>query len=833
MGWFQKTPIVSLLFVVALVAVPMRLAEDRAGDLARFDNLRAEARQYLVRNPTLFVDSLGALMLEPGWLADMRAAAAARAADGDLPVELPPRLLARSQARLDGMLEEAYAARMKSDPAWRHGVLDAQSPARNYLAHAFVPGQAAWAGIALGIAVLLLAGAPLERTWGSWVFGLFALAALPTTATAYRILDASSGVPWSGCAGLAGAVLGAYFIRGLGGHFLLPAWILLPVWLAVEAFVVRDFWIDDLGSLPWATVFASIGFGAACAGALRLMNVEARFDAMAASRRGSPTNPVVARAARLRSDGDPYQAFDLMQAAWRDDPGDEDVCEAFFSIAVEVGQPGAAASAILPSLRNALKKGDVRRAIDYWFPLASKRCEVALEATAAVRLGEALLDAGHPDEALFSLRTALDAGVSSAHAARIVNIARDLDEAITREAAGIALGDPTLDPAIRAQIAPVVAGVEDREDWTSDAEPIPESRSQLDRRVHAEHQVVETTAFPVDSDADLALDAPSATSIGLDVTPSAREADFASNERALEDQSLDGRALSEEHLAGSGQAQTGSQEMAQSGDVLSHWTDSTTADDVDLEALGEDLDADLLEEALLEPADLEDPDFVLGSSVGATNSGWSDPAEAETDTDLTPIMDSTDESTSPMSDADPTDAAGGEDAVAFDRQTVFLDPQAIDSPLPEVDRTELALRPLKALDAVPIQATEEWIDIDVDGRGKSKLPYARIEAIALAAVEGLDSRPVLVLDFLLNWSDDIAAPLKSIRFRSNRFDPRRFAPDAPNALDALTAWVAEIERHSGASCLPSRGLLEGRFEQFGSLADYERNVLSAEASRGA
>ena len=72
-----------------------------------------------------------------------------------------------------------------------------------------------------------------------------------------------------------------------------------------------------------------------------------------------------------------------IQAAWRDDPSDPDVCETFFSIAVEVDQPAAAAEAILPSLRTALRKGEFARAVDYWYPLASRRCEVALEPTAS------------------------------------------------------------------------------------------------------------------------------------------------------------------------------------------------------------------------------------------------------------------------------------------------------------------------------------------------------------------------------------------------------------------------------------------------------------------
>ena len=245
LGWLQKTPLVSLLFVVAIAAVPFLLGEPSPGDAARFDNAREAARDYYVRNPALDVDAVGTLVLDPAWLEEARANAALEEAESTVDVRLPPRLLARSQGRLDGLIDDAYVARMAADPAWRLGVLDQQTPGRNYVAHAFV--HEAIPAVALCVVVLLLAGLVLERSWGSPIFALFVLTAIPLTAQAYRVLDGSSGVPWSGSAGLAGALVGAYFIQGLGGRVPLPGWVLLPAWIATESFVVRNFWIDDLG----------------------------------------------------------------------------------------------------------------------------------------------------------------------------------------------------------------------------------------------------------------------------------------------------------------------------------------------------------------------------------------------------------------------------------------------------------------------------------------------------------------------------------------------------------------------------------------------------------
>ena len=818
MGGLQKLPIVSLLIAVAMAAVPFLLADDPSRDVVRFEAAREDARDYFVRHPSLEVDTLGELVLDAGWLGEAREAAAASASSLD--IRLPPRMLARSQARLDALIDEAYDARLRADPAWRLGVLDARSPTQNYLAHAFV--HESMVGVMLAVMVLLLAGIPLERTWGSLVYGAFVLGVVPAAAQAYRLLDASSNVPWSGGTGLAGALLGAYFIRGLGGHFVIPGWVLLPTWLGLEALLVRGFWLDDLGSVPWATIAASIGLGALVCGGLRLLNVEARVDAAGDKRKPQGPHPVVMRAARLRSDGDPYQAFDLIQAAWRDHPQDEEICEAFYSIAVEVGQPEVAADAILPMLRSALKRGDLERAIDYWMPLASRECDIVLEATASVRLGEALLDAGHPEQALFSLRQALDAGVSSAHATRIVKIARDLDEGLTRRAASIALDETALDPKVRADLEALVAGPEPDPqavapaDSPEDAAPL----SSLDRRVHAEHQVVETTAFPLDLDADLedVLEGDD-----LDMEIAAELEAGLDNEAALAAQALDAGAFSADVLATDGaraeppatdSSSAAAAPPVDSGDVLSHWNDprlsslsgiSELSQEADLDDVSAGLDAQDGGEDLLEDSDLETPyadsaDLGDAALAAAVRADLLDPRDEVTDTDLTPIMDATDELTSPMA-----------------------------RPVASEASRATALRRLKALEAVPLDANEDWIEIDADERGKSKLPYARIEAIAIAAVGGLGPRPVLILDCVLNWMADGGEPMKSIRFRSDRFDPQRYVPAAASPLAALTAWLRDLERLSGATCLPSRRALEGLFERYASLEDYEREVLLARA----
>lgn len=787
MGWIGKLPIVSLSIVGAMLVVSLGPGQGLAPSDDRFETTRDEARSLFQRNPTLAVDAIGQGVLDPSWIEQTLESAREEGAEGvQDEIALPLRLQARSQARLDALIDEAHRARLESDPAWRFGVLDAHSPPRNYLAHGFV--HEAWTGLALAVVMLILAGAPLERAWGSPLFAVFVVGALPLTASIHRLLDPGGGIPWSGGAGLVGALLGAYFVRGLGGHFLLPGWVLLPTWLGLEVFVVRDFWLDDLGGVPWATLASSIGFGALVAAGTRLLGVESKLDARIESRRGEGVNPVLARAARLRTDGDPHQAFELVQAAWRDDPRDDEMAQAFFEIAVEVGRPQAAATAILPILGKLLRAGDVTRALEVWLPLARAEADVDIEATAALRLGEALLDAGHPDEALFSLRLALAAGVSSAQATRIVRVARDLDGGLTRRAAQVALADRALDPDIRADLASMVPA-----------------------------EVIEPPT-PAARDTSTSIDPQEASLIAQELDPG-----------ALSPESFDAAEAPPP-------TDPGLAPDSQPGDVLSHWNDPGLIDDLsDALAVDEPAAPELFSSRDLESIDagLELTDEV-GSSHGfededGAGRGTPDPWEAETDSDMTPMMEIASDLAAPAPAPAPartveTPREAGPRSGASETMA-----RVPDAPMPDV--ADPPSRRIKALDAVPISADERWIEIDVDSRGKSKLPLGRIEAIALAAVVGLASRPVLIVDFVLNWAENPDEALKVIRLRSDRFDPRRFEQDAATPLQALLTWLKRIQAASGALCLPSREMLEGRFARFDSLDAYAGEVLRAGGSR--
>lgn len=139
------------------------------------------------------------------------------------------------------------------------------------------------------------------------------------------------------------------------------------------------------------------------------------------------------------------------------------------------------------------------------------------------------------------------------------------------------------------------------------------------------------------------------------------------------------------------------------------------------------------------------------------------------------------------------------------------------------------LRPLSLLEGVPVAIRADSLSLDVEGRGKTRLPFGHVSAVSVAAVKGLSPRTVLLVDLVLNWVDGSDAPLKVVRLRSDRFDPRALMKSEGTPLEALQALIAALLDGTGGSPLPDPQSVRGRpsFASFDAPEPYEREVLLA------
>jgi membrane associated rhomboid family serine protease len=133
-------------------------------------------------------------------------------------------------------------------------------------------------------------------------------------------------------------------------------------------------------------------------------------------------------------------------------------------------------------------------------------------------------------------------------------------------------------------------------------------------------------------------------------------------------------------------------------------------------------------------------------------------------------------------------------------------------------------------DAVPQALEAEALRIEVVGQGQTDLAYTRLRAVAVVGVHGLGPKPVVLIDLLIDGAGS-EGPLRVIRLRSDRFDPRPLAPGVDGALDSLRWMVQEILSRSDAQPLPDPDGADARpVRMFKSLEEYHERVLR-EAAR--
>jgi hypothetical protein len=145
---------------------------------------------------------------------------------------------------------------------------------------------------------------------------------------------------------------------------------------------------------------------------------------------------------------------------------------------------------------------------------------------------------------------------------------------------------------------------------------------------------------------------------------------------------------------------------------------------------------------------------------------------------------------------------------------------------PEAIEIETASRSLEAIFAVPTEFDAEGVFITASNGAKKRVRYDRIKAISVVAVSNLGPKPVILVDLILNWMSLSDEPLRIIRLRGDRFDPRKLAPDAGAPVDALRAIIERLLRESGAAPLPDLQSAKGLpFSGFDDLATYHRDVL--------
>ena len=138
-------------------------------------------------------------------------------------------------------------------------------------------------------------------------------------------------------------------------------------------------------------------------------------------------------------------------------------------------------------------------------------------------------------------------------------------------------------------------------------------------------------------------------------------------------------------------------------------------------------------------------------------------------------------------------------------------------------------RRLEVVLGVPLAIEPAGLRVALPAGERRVLAWREIDAIAVGAVEGLDAKPVLVVDLVAGWRKPPSEPLRIVRLRGDRFDPRKLFDSAGSPVDALRELVDRPLGETGAEPLPDLRAARGRpFAGVRDLTAFEEDVLVAE-----
>jgi membrane associated rhomboid family serine protease len=623
-------------------------------------------------------------------------------------------------------------------------------------------------------ALMLALGPHLEALWGAKLYAAFLALTALASAAIYALIGAQ-GRPLVGASGLVAAGIAAVVTRhGMGS---LRTWLLLPgsdasfelpVYAPLGAWFVGEVLMTATatGSGPTRGVGTIVPIAGALCGVASALAAR-RWQLEEPLEAGEPRgHPALAAAQAARDAGRPSAAVRLLEPAVRARPQDAELVRALCDAACAADEASRAAEPLRRFIHEQIRLGETSAAAAFWRAFGTRVPSVKLDPRTALPLAEALAAAGDRPLAGRVLRDALAAS-------------------------------PRLSPGVALRFAEVAAPLHRETALRAGkialaAEGLDEAkRAKLVARIAALEASPETPSDP-ESDLDLATDLATRTPTRRPAVARTPAKPKKPIEHVL-DVELDPM------YAGAGERPSELPPPVEKAAVFTMSADGSKVSGDEQE----DLSLSLPDTDPILPADDGDARDVFGTAGPGTDlsSDVAEPAPPVEAAEASPIREATPEA----------DVANRDDSHID--EAVFA---AADGP---------RFHELKCIEGVPVALDESGLSL----RNGPQVDLSRVDGIAVGAVQGIAAKPVILVDLLLNWTEIADAPLRTVRLRSDQFDPRTLSPGAGGGLEAFRALLEALHERAGAAPLPDAAAARGRpFKMFPSLAQYEREVLQVE-----
>lgn len=753
------------------------------------------------------------------------------------------------QEKLNIFVIKAFG-NLDAHPTRTLGIVPGQNNWLGYFVYPFV--HAGWIHFLTTALLILVLAPPVELLWGRKGFPIVLGALVVLSGIATKVLHPDLDRALCGGSSIVSALTGAVLLRFWMQKLEPFAWLkILP---ALEdmplASLALPFWAFGVAwgvysaLLPWAVqaglpsgVEHSAGYvtnGVALllgAGAAFAMQQFALEDSRqphshpAQHRKESDARFELANVLKLRESGDAEQAFALLVHETQKSVRNRETVLLFWEMAVERRQAEQAAPALHGLIKEEIRRGASARAATLWKELATHAPQTLLEPGLLVHLFPAIRSDGGEKYALLALKQALHGKnpypLSTALAAQIAELASELDPHVATLAARRALGAADLPDETRTKLDALLARLA-----PAAKAPAPAARA-------AKAPVTKElppAPFAEDEDRSLFGDSTDLSTTDDAAHPAPVEKTRAEELFALApDANVEAAPL--DSLLGASTADANDTALAEEDDTpKSQRTEADGADEADdipppppqISSYGQDP----VRFEVATPKSDDKADGAASAKAGRNLDRWlaeigmappaPSPAAAPVPQVAPPLPPDFTQFMAPATEKPiaPTQAAPSTPA-----------------PAPSTAAKKTAFSRVAVKSVVPVSFEQAGLLVHGSDGNPTRLAYARIQAIALAAVGGLtqSGKPILIVDLLLNWQTGGPTPLQAVRLRSDQFDPRKLCPQTDSPLQAIFEFAKTLQAQSNATLL-SGFEQPGKVPVFASLALYSEQVLGVDAT---
>lgn len=200
------------------------------------------------------------------------------------------------------------------------------------------------------------------------------------------------------------------------------------------------------------------------------------------------------------------------------------------------------------------------------------------------------------------------------------------------------------------------------------------------------------------------------------------------------------------------------------------------------------------------------------------------PKEKQTQPEgITPRAEEPDAQEAPVDDADT------QELPSFD--TLLDEVELIPAPPPEAESIEIltGAEPqgnLVVTPAVPVGIEGSKLLLEMERRSQKALPLEEVHSISVVKISSLSERPFFLIDLFLVDPEAENSEIRTIRFTSKGFDPRRLVPGAAGPMEANRIFMSILLKLSGAKPYPDlESVRLQTIREFPTVKAYEDSFL--------